>query len=709
MNAVGTILITLPDGQTVTLPTTNGEPAITVAAAFRASLPLGWTAPAPVDGNITITGASQSGYVSSTATYVVSGAAPVESGFRDGDAITPVNDTLTFSNSIAVGTIVVVLPDSSQITVFTTAGETANAVASAFKTALTGGWSAPSPVGGVVKLSGPSQSGFGMSYAFDVVPSPPVESGFKSGSGPAAPVSDSFTFHNAIADGKIVITLPDGITKITLNVTAGESAKTIATAFRAVLPGPWTAPTPVNGNLTISGPTLSGFIRSIAADVVSGSLPSERNFMNGYSGFQGVTDTLTFGPATSNGTFVVTLPDGLTKVPVVITSAPRTAVQVASTFQSSLPNGWNLVSQFGNAVTFSAPITTGIPSTATDSVSGALPTETGFVDGTPITQVQDDLAFSASTSNGTMIITLPDRITNVIVNTALGETADAVAAAFLAALPTGWVATAPVVGVVTIYGPAQSGYISSTASYGASGPLPLESGFVSGIPVTPVKDNLTFSHATANGIIIVTLPNGTQVTVPCTVGEPANAIATAFRAALPIGWTALAPVDGNVTIIGPVQSGFVNSTSNDVPSGAMPSESGFFDGNPGAELKDTLSFGPASAAGTMIVTLPDGTILPVAIDSAKTAVQVASTFSKDLPSRWNLSQVGNTVTFSAPGQTGHATTAIDVVSGIALAGQNDINGTTGNTTARSLPSWGGATSGFITTWADSRSSVDGPG
>jgi flagellin-like protein len=709
-NAVGTIVVTLPDSTQVTLVTTAGESANAVATNFRAALPSGWSSPAPVNGNVTISGPTQSGLTKSTTVYVVSGAAPVESGFKDGDTVTPVKDSLTFPQAIAAGTIVVTLPDSTQVTLVTTAGESANAVAAAFRSDLPSGWSAPAPVGGAVNISGPFGSGFGMSFAYDFAPTPPVESGFKDGSNAAAPVTDTLTFHRAIAAGTIIVTLPDKITIITLDIAAGESAVNIATAFRAALPSVWSAPAPVSGNVTISGPNQGGYSNSTAVDVVSGSLPSESNFVNGYSGVQGATDTLTFGPATSVGTFVVTLPDGITQVPVVITSAPKTAVQVASAFQSALPNGWDLIRQIGNAVTFSAPIVNGQPSTAIDGVTGALPVESGFVDGVPITPVMDNLTFSASTSSGTFIVTLPDGVTNVTVVTTAGETANAVAAAFRAALPSGWSAPAQVGGIVTISGPTQSGHSNSTASYGVSGVIPAESGFVDGIPIASVKDNLTFGQATANGNLIVTLPDGTQVAISCTIGETANAIATAFRAALPNGWSAPAPVNGNVTISGPTQSGLTNSTSYDVPSGAMPTESGFVDGSLGSEVKDTLSFGPAAAPGTIIVTLPDGTMVPVIIDAPKNAVQVASAFSGALPSGWNLiSQIGNAVAFSASGQTGRPSTAIDVVSGITTVWQNVTNGTSGTMISGSLTSWGGATTGFIKTWADLEAVLLGQG
>ena len=96
---------------------------------------------------------------------------------------------------------------------------------------------------------------------------------------------------------------------------------------------------------------MSNCHRSVALDGVTGALPAESGFVNGQVGVRAITDTLTFGQASKTGTVIVTLPDGVTKVTLPIAIAPRTAVEMASAFQSTLPNGWNLISQIGGAVT----------------------------------------------------------------------------------------------------------------------------------------------------------------------------------------------------------------------------------------------------------------------------------------------------------------------------------------------------------------------
>jgi hypothetical protein len=703
-SVTGTIEVTLPDGAKVTVVKNAGESANAVATAFINALPSGWTSTSPVSGTVTITGPAQSGYSASTATYVVSGAAPLESGFNLGDASTPTNDTLTFFQSVAVGTFHVILPNGVQVVMVTTAGESANAIATDFVSKLPSPWSALTPVGGTVKIYAPFQSNYGVSYAVDYAPTPPTESGFQNGNGAAAYVSDTLTFHIADNSGKITITLPDK-SKIDLDIIAGESANAVATAFINALPSGWTSTSPVSGTVTITGPAQSGYSASTAIDVVSGALPLESSFVNGRSGVQGVTDTLTFGPATNPGTIIVTLPDGTTKVTLTITSAPKTAVQVASLFQSSLPSGWDLISQIGNVVTFSGPVIAGQPSTAIDGVTGALPVENGFVDGVSVRPVADNLAFSAATAVGTITVTLPDGSTEVSVTTTAGESANDVATAFSDALAmhAGWSATVPVGGNLTIFGPAQNGFVKSTVTEDISGALPSESGLVDGTPIASVTDNLSFNQAIFSGSIVVTLPDRTtNITINVTAGESANDVATAFSDALAMhaGWSATVPVGGNVTLTGPAKSGCTNSIAYDIPSGATPTESGFIDGNSGKELRDTLTFSSATGSGIIIVTLPDGTKVPVAINGPKTDTQVASSFSAALPSGWRLiNQIGNAVTFATNGSSGIPSTAVEAPSSGTTA---TIDGVTKGVPGipASLPSWSGATTGFIKTWAD---------
>ena len=496
---IGTLVVSLPDGAKITLVTAVGESADTIATDFVSKLPSGWTA-AQVGGIVTISGPAQAGYTASTTNYVKSGATPLgDSDFKLGDSTTPTSDTLTFSAATAVGTFVVTLPDTSMVTMVTAVGESANEIATEFANKLPSPWTASVPIGGAVTISAPSQASFSNSYASDFVPTPPTEGNFQNGNSVTAPVSDTLTFHDAHDAGTVIVTLPDKAI-VTLDIVAGTLADATATDFVSKLPNGWTA-VQVGGTVTISGPAQSGYSASSATDVVSGALPSESGFLNGRSGVQGVTDTLTFGSAISVGNFVVTLPDGVTKVPIFITSAPRTAVQVASAFQSALPVGWDLISQIGNVVTFSGPSIGGQPSTATDGVTGALPVESGFVDGSPVKAVTDNLAFSTADETGTIVVILPDGVTKVTVVATAGESANDVAIAFSTALApySEWSASVPVDGNVAITGPALSGFSKSIVSDGVSGALPDESGFLDGIPIASVEDNLAFGQAKLSG------------------------------------------------------------------------------------------------------------------------------------------------------------------------------------------------------------------
>jgi hypothetical protein len=346
-----------------------------------------------------------------------------------------------------------------------------------------------------------------------------------------------------------------------------------------------------------------------------------------------------------------------------------------------------------------------------NGTNGALPVENGFADGVKVKPVVDKLTFLPSTAAGTFIVTLPDKLTKVTINVNSNESAMAVATDFqraLLALNNGWTAPVPIDGNVTMSGPTQSGYSNTTSSDVVSGALPRESGIDKGIPILSVKDNITFSPATSPGSIAVTLPDKTtNIIIEVTAGESANQIAMAFRDALVQynGWTAPVPTDGNVSISGPTQSGYVNSTASGGVSGALPIESGFDPGNPGGVQRDTLTFGPASAPGTMSVTYPNGTKLLVYIDAPMDGGHVASAFSKALPGGWFVTQTLNHVTFNTSGVGGIPTSAVDVNSRITATTIRVTNGIPPR-----LPSWvSGARTGFIETWGDLESVLQAEG
>jgi hypothetical protein len=454
--------------------------------------------------------------------------------------------------------------------------------------------------------------------------------------------------------------------------------------------------------LNLSGPPHGGYNKTTSIYGVSGALPTENGFVKGRVGVQGLMDTLTFGPASAVGSIIVTLPNG-TLLPVVIASAPKTAVQVASLFQSALPADLELISQIGNAVTFAAPGQSGQPSRAANGVSGALPTETAFTDGIPITHAKDSLKFGPATAAGQINITLPDKTQVQVVIPSAPQTAVQVASLFQSALPTNWTCTISPGGLVNLTGPTQSGCNKTVFADGVIGPLPTETAFTDGITITPAKDSLRFGPATAAGTIIVTLPDKTplHVVIP-SAPQTADQVALLFKTALPTNWTSTNPTGGLVDFTGPTHSGCSKTNSTDGIIGPLPTEAGFVDGKDDRLVNDTLTFGAASAAGTIVVTLPDNVQISVVTTAGETADAVAATFRvnlQNLTSNWTETVLtGGILAITGPNQSGYQKSiAVDGNSSITIS-NTDTQGVPRN--ADSLPSWYGNTTGYITTWAD---------
>ena len=681
-SAVGTIIVTMPDRTTnITVVTSPGESANAVAKAFQHNLTGVWSAPIPTGNIVNITGPINNGYSRSNAINADIGTLPSESGFIDGILNRSAKDTLTFATASAVGTIVVTMPDrTTNITVVTSPGESANAVAKAFQHNLTGNWSAPVPTGNVVTITGPQKSGYTNSTVADRVSGArPQEKNFKDGN-KGSNVKDVLTFATAKAIGTVIVTMPDRTTNIAVVTSPGESANAVAKAFQHNLTGNWTAPIPTGSVVTISGPQQGGYNKSKPADGVTGALPTESNFVVGHVGAQAITDTLTFGGATANGTIIITLPTG-TLVPLMVTNG-ETAVAVASAFQSALPSGWNLISQFGSTVTFSGPEQSGHNSTAINVVSGSLPKESGFKQGNTTTNVEDTLTFSPATASGTIIITLPDNVTKIPLFISAGKSANAVAIAFQHDLTGVWTAPVPTGSVVTMTGPQQGGYTNSTAIDLVSGAMPTESGFINGrAGVQGVTDTLTFGPANAVGTILVTLPDGTTNLTMVISSAPRTAIqvASAFQSALPSGWNLISQIGSSVTFSSAVLNGHASKATDGV-SGSRPSESNFTNGIPITHATDTLTFNSASTNGTIVVTLPNGTQVPVVVKAGWSANAVALAFQSALPAGWSVSTiVGGVVNITGPQQSGYTnSTAADRASGARPAEKNFTDGNAGS-------------------------------